>query len=67
MRRPAALLVAVLSVLVLAVSCSDDGDSTVRQDEDPTTVNKESDGEGTPGADAQTDGTTDSELTESEE
>lgn len=67
MRRPAAFLVAVVSVVSFAVACSDDDDSTVRQDADPTTVNKESDGDGTPGADAQTDGATDSELTESED
>ena len=65
MPRPASLVVALVSVVSLAVSCSDD-DSTVRQDADPTTVNKESDGEGTPGVDAQTEGTTDSELTETE-
>ena len=67
MRRPAALFVAVVAVVSFTVACSDDDDSTVRQDDDPTTVNKESDGDGTPGADAQTDGTTDGELTESEE
>lgn len=67
MRRPAALLVAVVSVLSFAVSCSSDDDDSTGREKDPTTVNKESDGEGTPGVDAQTDGTTDGEFTEREE